>query len=67
MRVGVIVGVWLGVGVLVAVVVKVGSGVLVGRIGVLELVAWFDCDGFSPGFRLEQADVKAKRIRINNQ
>jgi hypothetical protein len=61
------VGVRLGIGVLVAVAMGLGLGVLVGRIGVLELIAWFDCDRFSPEFRLEQADVKAKRIRINNQ
>ena len=67
MRVGVAVGVWLGVGVFVAVAVGVGSGVLVGEIGVLELVAWLDCDRFSPGFRETQPAVKAKSTSINNK
>jgi hypothetical protein len=61
------VGVRLGIGEIVAVAVGLGSGVLVWRIGVLELIAWFDCDRFSPGFRLEQAGVNVKRIRIINQ
>jgi hypothetical protein len=61
------VGVRLGIGVLVAVAMGLGSGVLVGMTGVLELIAWFDCGEFSPGFKLEQAGVNVKRIRIINQ
>ena len=67
MRVGVAVGVWLGVSVLVAVAVEVGLGVLVKETGVLELVAGLDCDRFSPGFREAQPAVKAKSTSINNK